>query len=90
MLSPFFPSGAIDACSSRCAVLHGQATHGNQTLRHLDLRHAGLQGAKAATVIGEMLRKNTHLSHLDLSWNPLDPAGGQVLYEQMQVELWIL
>lgn len=61
-----------------------QALHGNQTLRHLDLRHAGLQGASAAKVIGEMLRANTHLSHLELSWNPLDLTGGQELLENLQ------
>jgi len=62
-----------------------RAMHNNVTLRHLDLRHAGLQGAAAAKVIGEMLRFNSHLSHLDLSWNPFDPAGGQVLFEYLQV-----
>merc|ERR1719487_2755932 len=57
----------------------------NRTLRHLDLRHAGLQGVAAATPIGEMLKSNSRLSHLELSWNPLDPAGGQVLYEYMHI-----
>lgn len=62
-----------------------RALQSNRALRHLDLRHAGLQGAMATTMIGEMLRCNTHLSHLDLSWNHLDPAGGQVLLENLQV-----
>lgn len=62
-----------------------KALHANKTLRHLDLRHAGLQGENAATVIGEMLRSNNTLSHLELSWNPLDTPGGQVLCMNMQV-----
>lgn len=62
-----------------------RALHGNETLRHLDLRHAGLTGAMAASVLGEMLSSNSHLTHLELSWNPLDPAGGQALLEQMRV-----
>jgi len=61
------------------------ALHHNKTLRHLDLRLGGLQGVTAASVIGEMLRSNTHLSHLDLSWNHLDPPGGQVLLENLEV-----
>jgi len=62
-----------------------QALHGNETLRHLDLRHACLHGAGAARAIGEMLKSNSHLSHLDLSWNPLDPAGGQVLLDYLSM-----
>jgi len=61
-----------------------RALYDNNTLRHLDLRHAGLQGASAASIIGEMLRHNSYLSHLELSWNPLEIAGGQVLYESVQ------
>jgi hypothetical protein len=65
--------------TSLCRVLED-----NETLRHLDLRHAGLQGIAAANIIGQMLRKNRYLTHLELSWNPLSPAGGQVLLEQLQ------
>lgn len=54
------------------------------SLRHLDLRHNSLTGALAATCLGEMLSGNEHLTHLELSWNPLDPAGGQVLLEHLR------
>lgn len=58
-----------------------RALHGNAVLRHLDLRHAGLSGTAAAQVLGELLRHNQHLTHLELSWNNFGAPGGQVLYE---------
>merc|ERR1712107_543655 len=42
-------------------------------------------GAKAAEVIGEMLRCNAHMTHLELSWNALEPEGGQVLFQNIRV-----
>mmetsp|Transcript_19877 Transcript_19877/g.40416 ORF Transcript_19877/g.40416 Transcript_19877/m.40416 type:complete len:416 (-) Transcript_19877:123-1370(-) len=60
-----------------------RALAGHRSLRHLDLRHNGLAGALAAKCLGEMLQSNSHLTHLELSWNPLDPAGGQVLLEHV-------
>lgn len=56
----------------------------NKILRHLDLRHCGLSGETTATIIGQLLRNNTTLTHLELSWNPIDLEGGQVLLEAMR------
>lgn len=58
-----------------------RAVGGHQSLRHLDLRHNSLTGAPAATCLGEMLHTNTVLTHLELSWNPLGPAGGDILLQ---------
>jgi len=56
---------------------------GNRTMRHLDLRHNGLSGPEVARCIGEMLQGNSSLTHLELSWNPLTPAGGQCLLDHL-------
>lgn len=61
-----------------------RALQENTMVRHLDLRHCGLTGAAAAAIIGELLKHNTHLTHLELSWNPIDAAGGQVLLEKFR------
>lgn len=58
-----------------------RALYGNETMRHLDLRHCGLSGENAAAAIGELLKNNTHLTHLELSWNPIEVAGGQALLQ---------
>jgi len=62
-----------------------RALCGNETLRHLDLRHNTLTGSTAATHLGEMLKANTHLSHLEISWNALEPEGGQVLMDHISM-----
>jgi len=62
-----------------------KALHTNLGLRHLDLRHAGLTGAESGKIIGEMLLNNDRLTHLELSWNPLGPAGGQALLDKLHV-----
>jgi len=62
-----------------------RAFHDNGAVRHVDLRHNGLAGAEIATLFGQMLQDNPHLTHLELSWNPLDPSAGQILCEHMQM-----
>lgn len=62
-----------------------RALHGNRILRHLDLRYNNLSGALAGSCLGELLKANEHLTHLELSWNPLDPAGGQSLLDSLQM-----
>lgn len=57
---------------------------GNSTLRHLDLRNNTLTGAPCMTCIGQMLQENRYLTHLELSWNPLGPAGAGVLAEHLR------
>mmetsp|Transcript_146504 Transcript_146504/g.255561 ORF Transcript_146504/g.255561 Transcript_146504/m.255561 type:complete len:442 (-) Transcript_146504:66-1391(-) len=61
-----------------------KSLYGNRILRHLDLRHCGLSGVTAATMIGQLLKNNTIITHLELSWNPIDLDGGQVLLEAMR------
>lgn len=61
-----------------------RALHGNTSLRHLDLRHNNIEGALAADSLGVLLEHNAHLTHLELSWNPLNPAGGQVLLDRLK------
>jgi len=60
------------------------AARSSPSLRHLDLRHNGLTGVSAATHIGSILQGNLQLSHLELSWNPLGPPGGQVLLDNIR------
>lgn len=60
-----------------------EAIRDSKSLRHLDLRHNGISAAFAPK-LGEMLQKNGSLTHVELSWNPLDPAGGLVLLERVR------
>eukprot|EP00929_Paragymnodinium_shiwhaense_P039012 TRINITY_DN20528_c0_g1_i1.p1 TRINITY_DN20528_c0_g1~~TRINITY_DN20528_c0_g1_i1.p1 ORF type:complete len:436 (-),score=104.28 TRINITY_DN20528_c0_g1_i1:62-1369(-) len=62
-----------------------RALRANQTVRHVDLRHNGLDSLTFAAVLGEMLRDNTHLTHLELSWNRIGAAGGQVLSDHLKM-----
>jgi len=59
--------------------------HANKTLRHLDIRHNSLSGDLAMRCIGEMLQENSHLTHLELSWNPFGPECGQILLEHLSM-----
>jgi len=53
-------------------------------LEHLDLRNNGIAGTEFASHIGQALKANVLLTHVELSWNPLTPAGGQVLLEHVR------
>mmetsp|Transcript_65274 Transcript_65274/g.153684 ORF Transcript_65274/g.153684 Transcript_65274/m.153684 type:complete len:448 (+) Transcript_65274:27-1370(+) len=67
------PSGE-EALAAFC-----QAARSSASLRHLDLRYTGLCGESAASQIGSIIEGNGALSHLELSWNPLEASGGQAL-----------
>lgn len=58
-----------------------QAAASSSSLRHLDLRHCGVHGESAAAHVASILQGNGGLSHLELSWNHLEPSGGQVLLD---------
>jgi len=62
-----------------------RAVNNSLTLKHLDLRQNSLDGTLAAQCLGEMLQNNKCLTHLELSWNPLDPSGGTVLHEHLKM-----
>jgi len=62
-----------------------RALHGNQSLRHLDLRRNILGGALVTACVGELLQHNRHLTHLELSWNLLEPTGGHELLKNIQL-----
>merc|ERR1719158_1388526 len=62
-----------------------RALRGNTSLKHLDLRHNSISGGIAAQCVGEMLKSNTALTHLELAWNPLEPTGGQILLDHVNM-----
>jgi len=53
-------------------------------LEHLDLRNNGIAGTEFASCIGHAIKANAQLTHVELSWNPLTPAGGQVILEHVR------
>lgn len=62
-----------------------RAAAASPSLRHLDLRYCGIQGEAQATLIASILQGNAALSHLELSWNILEPSGGQVLRDSIRM-----
>eukprot|EP00928_Gymnodinium_smaydae_P063994 TRINITY_DN4743_c0_g1_i2.p1 TRINITY_DN4743_c0_g1~~TRINITY_DN4743_c0_g1_i2.p1 ORF type:complete len:469 (+),score=121.98 TRINITY_DN4743_c0_g1_i2:44-1408(+) len=72
--------GGEDGLRALCLALRA-----NQGTQHVDLRHNGLEGPTVAAAVGEMLVDNGHLTHLELSWNPLGPDGGQVLLQHIEM-----
>jgi hypothetical protein len=72
--------GGEEGLAELCRALRGRAA-----LKHLDLRHNGLCGIMAGSVIGELLRHNESLTHLELSWNALEPGGGHSIWTGLQM-----
>ncbi|CAE7743669.1 Lrrc45 [Symbiodinium pilosum] len=72
------PAGE-EALASFC-----EAARKSPSLRHLDLRYTGLCGEAAAVQVGSILEGNGALSHLELSWNPLEASGGQALLHSIR------
>mmetsp|Transcript_98371 Transcript_98371/g.267032 ORF Transcript_98371/g.267032 Transcript_98371/m.267032 type:complete len:522 (-) Transcript_98371:69-1634(-) len=72
--------GGEEGLAELCRALRGRTA-----LKHLDLRHNGLCGIMAGSVIGELLRHNESLTHLELSWNALEPGGGHSIWTALQM-----
>jgi len=72
--------GGEDGLRALCAAIRE-----SRSLRHVDLgQNVCLAGAPVAALLGDMLRSNTLLTHVEFSWMPLGPAGGQVLLDHIQ------